>query len=248
MSKKADFDGKVVLVTGAGRGPGRAVARAFAANGAFVAANDITPVNLDLTHRQIQEEGGQAREYIADISKSMPAQIMLDQIVADWGRIDILVNCAAVHPQALILDFDEWHWHRVIDVNVNGALLLTQIAAKAMRTQGGGVIIHHTSESAAATITGQSVGIAAQVISRAGIAGLARVAAQELAQYNIRVHAVCSAGLARSGKEAYQPEENGYQALVELILFLSGQASAHLNGLVLDVPDHSTDELPIEGG
>ena len=207
-----------------------------------MAANDITPVNLDHTLRQIQEEGGQAREYIADISKSMPAHTMLDQIIADWGRIDIVVNCASVHPQAFILDFDEWHWRRTIDVNLNGAFIMTQMAANAMRTQGGGVIIHHASESAASPIkvqsARQSAGLIAQAISRAGIAGFARAAAQELAQYDIRIHAVCSVD---------QPEQNDFEALVELILFLSGQASTHLNGLVMDVPEQSTDELMIGG-
>jgi len=236
MRTQAVFNGKVVLVTGAGRGLGRAVARAFAVSGATVAANDITPVNLDLTLRQIQEEGGQAREYIADISKTIPAQIMLDQILADWGQIDILVNCASVHPQFSILDFDEWHWRRTIDVNLNGAFFLTQLAAKAMRTQGGGVIIHLASESASGPIAGRS----AQVISRSGIVGLARSAAEELAQYNIRIHAVCPVNLSPAGKEqTNDPEEINYEPHVELILYLSSQASVHLNGLVMDMPEQS---------
>ena len=72
------FDGKVVLVTGAGRGLGRAAALAFARRGAIIAANDITPINLDKTLEMVHGQGGAAREYISDVSKMMPAQILVE--------------------------------------------------------------------------------------------------------------------------------------------------------------------------
>jgi 3-oxoacyl-[acyl-carrier protein] reductase len=92
----AHIKDKVVLITGAGRGPGRSIAEAFAARQAIVAANDLTPINLDVTLERIVSAGGRAKDYIFDVSKKMVAQTMIDQVLSDWGRIDILVNHAAV--------------------------------------------------------------------------------------------------------------------------------------------------------
>ena len=119
----AHLEGKVVLVTGAGRGVGRVVAQGFARRGAIVAANDITPVNLDGTIADIQAEGGRARDYIYDVAKSMPVRALVNQVVVDWGRIDVLVNCARVEPHAPVLGMDEWDWQRTLDVKSQRSVL-----------------------------------------------------------------------------------------------------------------------------
>ena len=138
----AGFAGKIVLVTGAGKGTGRGVAEAFAAQGASVAANDISPVNLDETVAHILAAGGQAKAYVEDIAKKMPVQTLLNGVLEEFGRIDILVNCAEVEPQKSLLEMDDWDWQRTLDVNLSGAFLLTQSVGRIMKEKGGGIIIH----------------------------------------------------------------------------------------------------------
>ncbi len=93
------FEGKVVLVTGAGKGLGREISLAFAREGALVAANDLTPINLDTTVELIRSQGGQVRDYVFDIAKKMPAQALVQQVLDDWQRVDVLINHASVAPQ-----------------------------------------------------------------------------------------------------------------------------------------------------
>ncbi len=183
-----DFEGKVVLVTGAGRGAGRAIAEAFAARGARVAANDISPINVDAVVEDIRSRGGMAMACVEDVAKKVSAQALINTITDTWGRIDILVNTANVEPHTPLLDMDEWDWHRTLDVNLTGAFLLMQSVGRVMRAQGGGVMVN------LAPIAGRlnQPDRAAYVASKVGLVGLTRQAALELATYNIRVHAVCT--------------------------------------------------------
>ena len=130
------------MITGAGKGSGRILAQAFAEQGAIVAANDISPINVDEVVDQIVAKGGRAKAYIDDVAKKVAAQNIINQVEDDFGRIDILINHAAVEPHVPLLDMDEWDWHRVLDVNLTGAFLMTQSAGRVMRAQGSGVIIN----------------------------------------------------------------------------------------------------------
>ena len=183
---KQDFKGKVVLITGAGKGSGRALAEAFARYGAMVAANDISPINVETVVEEIQARGGLARAYVDDVAKKVGAQALVKQVEDDFGRIDILVNHAAVEPRSLLLDMDEWDWHRVLDVNLTGAFLMTQSVGRVMREQGGGVIINLITE----TGRDESLTRGAFAASMAGLESLSRQAARELAPYGVRVHTV----------------------------------------------------------
>jgi 3-oxoacyl-[acyl-carrier protein] reductase len=176
---------RVVLVTGAGKGAGRAVALAFATRGDLIAANDITPINLDDTLETIAAAGGRAQGYVADVAKKMPLQATIEQVLADWGRLDILVTNARVAPQATILEMDEWALRRTIEVNLTANFLALQSAGRVMREAGGGAIV--------LLIGAQHAGDgpqAAYQVSTAALDTLALAAAQELWPFGVRVHAV----------------------------------------------------------
>ncbi|RPJ28791.1 MAG: SDR family NAD(P)-dependent oxidoreductase [Chloroflexi bacterium] len=187
---------KVILITGAGKGSGRILAKAFARQGAIVAANDISPVNVEEVVDQIIARGGRAKAYIDDVAKKVAAQNIINQVEDDFGRIDILINHAAVEPRVPLLDMDEWDWHRVLDVNLTGAFLMTQSAGRLMRTRASGVIINliHGAPGATPRVTGsardESRSEAAFLASMQGLAGFTRQAARELNPYGIQVHQI----------------------------------------------------------
>lgn len=177
---------KVVLITGAGRGMGRRLAEALAERGAVIAANDISPINVEEVVTGINSRGGKAKAYIEDIAKKVGAQTVVKQVEDDFGRIDILVNHAAVEPRVSLLDMDEWDWHRTLDVNLTGAFLMIQSAGRVMRAQGAGVIL--CLGAGAGKGSGKEAG--AYLASKAGLAELSRQADAELSPHRIRVLAV----------------------------------------------------------
>ena len=184
MNKLRD---KVVLITGAGKGSGRLLAQAFAERGAIVAANDISPINVEEVVNQIVAKGGHAKAYIDDIAKKVAAQSIIKQVEDDYGRIDILINHAAVEPHVSLLDMDEWDWHRVLDVNLTGAFLMIQSVGRVMRAKGAGVIINLITVS-----TRDGSNAAAFVASMNGLDAFTRQAARELSPYGIHVYAAKS--------------------------------------------------------
>lgn len=181
----AELKDKVVLITGAGKGRGRLLAEALAERGACVAANDISPVNVDEVVNGIRQKGGRAKAYVEDVAKKLGAQFIINQVQDDFGQIDILINHAAVEPHVPLLDMDEWDWHRVMDVNLTGAFLMTQSVGRVMRAQGHGVIINLITEA----IRDES-SEAAFVASMNGLRGFTRQAARELNPYGIQVYEV----------------------------------------------------------
>ena len=179
------FQDKVVLITGAGKGSGRLLAEAFARQGACVAANDISPINVEEVVNGIVKQGGRAKAYVEDVAKKLGAQLIINQVEDDFGGIDILVNHAAVEPHVALLDMDEWDWHRVLDVNLTGAFLMTQSVGRVMRANGQGVIINLITVSAR-----DESREAAFVASMSGLRGFTHQAARELSPYGIRVYEV----------------------------------------------------------
>lgn len=244
----SEFTDKVVLVTGAGRGIGRAIAEAFASQGAIVAANDLTPVNLDQTIANISASGARSRPYVFDVAKKMPVQAMLEQVVEDWGRLDIVINNAGVEPHAPLLDMDEWDWQRTLEVNLSGPFYIIQSAGRIMREQGGGGAVVNI-----ASIAGRAHGLkdrAAYVASKTGLIGLTREAARELAAYGIRVNAVCPGVIETEMTAVLRQNEAMVQKWVEdipqgrlgsprdvtaLVLFLCSQAAAYLTGQAINI-------------
>jgi 3-oxoacyl-[acyl-carrier protein] reductase len=216
------MDGIIILITGAGKGKGRALAAELARQGATVAANDISPVNLD---ELVRQGGGKIKAYTEDIVKKVAIQSIINQVEDDFGRIDLLINHAAVEPRSPLLEMDEWDWHRVLDVNLTGAFLAMQSVGRVMRVQGSGVIINLI--TAGGPQAGQTENKAAYLASMAGLLQLTRTAAVELAPYGIHVHAVGS-GLA----EFRHVEAAVPAGLIEAVIHL---CSSPLNGQIVDV-------------
>ena len=183
---------KVVLITGAGKGAGRKLAEAFANRGAFVAANDISPINVEEVVNGIIARGGKAKAYIEDIAKKVGAQSVVKDVEDDFGRIDILVNHAAVEPHGPLLKMDEWDWHRTLDVNLTGAFLMIQSVGRVMEAsspegkKGNGVILNLV--SGAGEGGGKEAG--AYFASKAGLGELSIQADRELSPHGVRVFAV----------------------------------------------------------
>jgi len=171
--------GKVALVTGAGRGSGRMLALALAAHGVVVAANDISPVNVEPLVDEIRAAGGRARAYIHDIAKKVDVQVMVNNVTDDFGHIDILVNSANVQVPTSLLSIDEWDLHRIFEVNVIGTLLVMQSVGRVMRTQDGGIVVNLVKINADAPAT--------FIAGRGGIAAMTTRIDVELSEYGIRV-------------------------------------------------------------
>jgi 3-oxoacyl-[acyl-carrier protein] reductase len=214
------LNGKVVLVTGAGKGEGRLAALLFARQGARVAVNDISPVNLDPL---VEASGGQMRAYPEDIAKKVGVQAVLNQVEDDLGSLDILVNHASVAPGSSLLEMDEWDWHRTLDVNLTGAFLAMQSAARIMRQRGSGLMLNLVSLGGAAQAS------PAYAVSIQAVIALTCAAAQEFGRYGVFVHAL-GRGLA-----AFQDAEPGIPAGLEAAVLHLCNTSR--NGQIVNVEE-----------
>jgi 3-oxoacyl-[acyl-carrier protein] reductase len=181
-----DLKNKVILITGAGKGRGRALAELLARREASLALNDISPINVEEVAAVIAKNGGKVKTYVEDIAKKVGAQAVVNDVEDDFGRIDVLIHHAAVAPSASLLGMDEWDWHRTLDVNLTGAFLMMQSAGRVMKVQGSGVVI---CLGAGAGITSkQEAG--AYHASKAGLVELSHRADVELSPFGVRVFAV----------------------------------------------------------
>jgi NAD(P)-dependent dehydrogenase (short-subunit alcohol dehydrogenase family) len=181
---------KVAIITGAGQGLGTAVAYTLAAAGARVAVNDLNPDRAEKVTAEIQQAGGQAMAITADIANKFQCVHLIETTRAEWGQLDILVNCAAVRPQTTILKMDEWDWNRCLEVNLKGVFLMSQLCGRVMADENeerGGIIVNIASTAGIETPLPNR---AAYCASKAGIIGFSRECAREFAQYGIRVYAL----------------------------------------------------------
>jgi NAD(P)-dependent dehydrogenase (short-subunit alcohol dehydrogenase family) len=183
MNSSQRFAGKVVLVTGAGHGIGRAIAERFGAEGALVAVNDLNPERAREVAAGIPEATGIA----ADVSSKTQVDAMFDQLLDRFATIDVLVNNAGdIYAARHFLEGDEAWWDHVLGVNLKGAFLCSLRAAHVMARKRSGSIIHMSSGGA----TRAHRGNVAYDASKGGIEAMTRAMALDLAPYGVRVNAV----------------------------------------------------------
>ena len=180
------FEGKNVIVTGAGQGIGRSIAERFAAEGAEVLLVGRRREPLDNAAEEIAAAGGRALAYPADVGDPDQVRAAVAAAMARWGRIDVLVNNAGIGEEAPFLEVDLASWDRVLDTNLRGAFLMAQAVAKEQVSTGGGSIVHIASIDA----SGGDGQYASYNASKAGLLGLNRTMAFELAPHGIRVNCV----------------------------------------------------------
>ena len=181
------FQGKVVLITGAGVGIGRAAAIGFAGEGARVAVNSLTPANGMETLRLLKEAGGQGIYIQGDVSRDAEARRLVEETVKAYGRLNILVNNAGIVIPGRVDNVSEEDWDRTIAVNLKGVFLVSRHAIPEMRKIGGGVIVHNASIAAIKGVKDRG----AYSASKGGVWALTKAMAADYLSENIRVNCVC---------------------------------------------------------
>lgn len=181
------FTGGSVLVTGAARGIGLAIARSFLQDGAGVMLNDVDSPGLEKAMAGLGVAAGRAVACRADVTREDEVQRMVGSFLERFGHIDILVNNAGIYPNSLLVEMSEEEWDRVIAVNLKGAFLICRAVAKKMLEQGrGGKIINISSGSYRVA----RVGCAHYCASKAGLVMFSKALALELAPHGISVNCV----------------------------------------------------------
>ena len=180
------LDKKVALVTGAGRGIGRAIAVMLAKKGSDIIVNDMDSGSAEQTAEIIHSVGAKTLVSGANIVKRHEVQTMFDSIRNQFGRLDILVNNAGITRDNLLVKMSEEEWDQVMAVNLKGVFNCTQFAAKMMTEKNAGKIVNVSSAS------GQmgNIGQVNYATSKAGIIGMTKTLAKELARFNINVNAI----------------------------------------------------------
>jgi 3-oxoacyl-[acyl-carrier protein] reductase len=240
--------GKVVLITGAAKGIGRAVALGMAERGFDIAVNDLPSEEAALKSlaREIEAQGQRALVVPADISAMKQVKEMVQKVLAEWGVIDVLVNNAGILTVHLVEDLPEEIWDRVFDINAKGTFLVTQAVIPHMKTRRSGRIIHMASIGGKQGAPGQ----AHYCASKAAIIEFTRVLAMELGPYGITVNAVCPGIiLTEMGRNNLGTQENidrwtnatalrrlgEPEDVIGTVAFFASEDSAYITGQSLNV-------------
>ena len=187
-----DLEGQVAIVTGAGRGIGRAISLRLASEGVSVAVTDIDSSNADKVVAEIESDGGQAVSLQVDVTRKAEVDQMVHDTVAKFGPLDILVNNAGVGAVVPLMDTDEDVWDTMMDINAKGVLLCSQAGARQMITTGSGGRIINNASGAGKIAPGKDVPLGAYAASKHAVVALTKQMGLELAQHRILVNCVCA--------------------------------------------------------
>ncbi len=236
------LEGKVAIVTGAGRGIGEGIARKLASEGATVVCADV---NLEEAARVAQDCGRSASAEKLDVSVVDDCEAVVQRAVDRLGRLDILVNNAGINRDAMLHKMTDEQWHQVIAVDLTGVFFMTRAAARIMRSAGWGRIINISSASWMGNI-----GQANYAAAKAGVVGLTRTAARELARSQVTVNAICP-GFIDSVMTRGIPEHIRDQQIARIPLGRIGQpadVAAVIAFLASDEAGYVTGEVVNVGG
>ena len=195
---------RVALITGSSRGVGRAIALAYAKEGASVVVNYTSnQTAAEEVVKEIKEKGGRATLFKADVAKAAEAESLVQAAIKEFERLDILVNNAGFTRPSMMLKMTEEQWDQVVDIHLKGAFLCSQAAGRQMKEQNGGKIINVTSVAGLVGTVGQINYSAA----KGGIISMTKSIARELAQYNICANVISIGILAMGMSELITSDE-----------------------------------------
>ena len=236
------LDGKVAVVTGGGRNIGLGITQLFASEGARVGIFDMDPERGARAVSEVKESGGEAISVAGDVTSVDDVQAMVKRVVDQWGKIDILVNCAAISDRQPILDLPPETWRQVVDVTLTGTFLCCKYVAQQMAEQGhGGAIVNFSSGSAFHA----SPARIAYDAAKAGVVMLTQDMAVQLAPHNIRVNAIAPGMTGSQVGGAIPPDERPFRNLLgritmpehqaKVVLFLVSDEAEHIIGSTIHV-------------